>query len=225
MSSRFDEETARLAPALPPGWRLVMVGSTSFWGEDSPDLCRQIAVRLAGIGELIAITGGMTGVGETFALSFAGERRRLGLPEHLYHLLPRGFGACESGLTLCAGIDYEERREVLGRLGQVYVVVEGGPGTEHELSVARRRGAAVIPVARAPAGMPGRCIPVWSRHRVPARLIGNSCMILRSPRMRWHPPCGGWWWLPFGACPDPALHRTRPAARTSGIIGCASAGR
>jgi predicted Rossmann-fold nucleotide-binding protein len=158
MSSRFDEDAARLAPALPLGRRLVMVGSTSFWGEDSPELCRQIAVRLAELAVLIAITGGMPGVGETFARSFAAERRRLGLPEHLYHLLPNGLGACDTGLTLFAGIDYEERREVLGRLGEVYVVVEGGPGTEHEVRVARRRGAAVIPVARS-GGHAGEVYP------------------------------------------------------------------
>jgi hypothetical protein len=148
MSNRFDEEAAGLEPAFPPGRRLVVVGSTSFWGEDSPELCHQLAVRLAGIADLITITGGMSGVGETFGRTFAGERRRLGLPEQLYHLLPRGFGTCDSGVTLFAGVDYEERREVLGRLGQVYVVVEGGPGTEHEVRVAQARGVAVIPVGR-----------------------------------------------------------------------------
>ena len=56
--------------------------------------------------------------------------------------------ALTSGRTKYVGLDYEERREVLGRLGQVYLVIEGGPGTEHEVRVARGRGAAVIPVAR-----------------------------------------------------------------------------
>ena len=57
-----------------------------------------------------------------------------------------------------AGIDYEERRQVLGRLGQAYLVVEGGPGTAHEVSVARGRGAAVIPVARS-GGHAGEVYP------------------------------------------------------------------
>jgi predicted Rossmann-fold nucleotide-binding protein len=148
MVSRFDDEAARLSPAFPPGRRLVVVGSTSFWGRDSAELCRGVAVRLASIPDLIAITGGMTGVGETFGRSFASERRRLGLPEQLYHLLPRGLGVCDTSVTLYAGIDYEQRREVLGRLGEAYLVVEGGPGTEHEVGVARERGAIVIPVGR-----------------------------------------------------------------------------
>jgi hypothetical protein len=148
MPSRFDEEATRLDPVFPPGRRLVVVGSTSFWGKDSPELCHAIAIRLAGIADLTAVTGGMPGVGETFGQSFADERRRLGIPEQLFHLLPRGFGACDHGVTLFAGLNYEERREVLGRLGRVYLVIEGGPGTEHEVRVARGRGAAVIPVAR-----------------------------------------------------------------------------
>jgi hypothetical protein len=162
MASRFDDEAARLSPAFPPGRRLVVVGSTSFWGKDSAELCRGVAVRLAGIPELIAITGGMEGVGETFARSFAGERRRMGLPEQLFHLLPRGPAACDTGVTLCAGIDYEQRREVLGRLGEAYLVVEGGPGTEHEVCIARQRGAVVIAVGRT-GGHAGEVYPSLER--------------------------------------------------------------
>jgi hypothetical protein len=47
-----------------------------------------------------------------------------------------------------AGIDYYERREVLGRVGHAYLVIEGGPGTEHEAAVAAGRGVTVIPLAR-----------------------------------------------------------------------------
>ncbi|MCB1739403.1 MAG: hypothetical protein KDK91_03475, partial [Gammaproteobacteria bacterium] len=51
------------------------------------------------------------------------------------------------GLTLSAGRDMHERREVLGRVGEVFVCVEGGPGTEHEARVALGSGALVIPLA------------------------------------------------------------------------------
>jgi hypothetical protein len=37
--------------AFPPGRRLVVVGSTSFWGHDSLELCHQVAVRLAGLAD------------------------------------------------------------------------------------------------------------------------------------------------------------------------------
>jgi hypothetical protein len=57
-------------------------------------------------------------------------------------------GPCDSGVTLGAGIDYHDRREVLGRIGHAYLVIEGGPGTEHEAAVAAGRGVPVIPLGR-----------------------------------------------------------------------------
>ena len=50
--------------------------------------------------------------------------------------------------TLFAGSDMKERREILGRLSGLFVLVEGGPGVEHEADVAAARGAALIPVGR-----------------------------------------------------------------------------
>ena len=37
---------------------------------------------------------------------------------------------------------------MLGRVGHAYLVIEGGPGTEHEAAVAAGRGVPVIPVGR-----------------------------------------------------------------------------
>jgi len=42
----------------------------------------------------------------------------------------------------------EQRREVLGRLANIYIAIEGGPGTAHEARVACARGALVIPIGR-----------------------------------------------------------------------------
>jgi hypothetical protein len=47
-----------------------------------------------------------------------------------------------------AGTDMLERREVLGRIGKIYLAIEGGPGTKHEASVAVSNGAIVVPVGR-----------------------------------------------------------------------------
>ncbi len=147
-SHGHEAEVERLLLALPKGNRLAVVGSTSFHGDDSRGLCHRIAAAIAAIPGLIAITGGMSGVGEAFGKAFAQERQWRGSPDDLFHVLPRGFGPCASGITLFAGIDYEERREVLARLGQVYLVIEGGPATAHEITVARQRGAVIVPVAR-----------------------------------------------------------------------------
>ena len=148
MANPFDAEVELLGSALPPGPRLVVIGGTAFWGDDSARLCEAAAGELAGVVELVAMTGGVEGVGRTFGRAFAASRRAAGRPEYLFHLLPRGATACDSGITLHAGDDFGERREVLGRVGDVYLVVEGGPGTEHEAAVAAARGVPVIPLGR-----------------------------------------------------------------------------
>jgi predicted Rossmann-fold nucleotide-binding protein len=63
-------------------------------------------------------------------------------------VLPHGEDPWDYGETLFAGSDMKERREILGRLSPVYLVIEGGPGTRHEVQVATARNAAIIPVGR-----------------------------------------------------------------------------
>jgi len=146
--TQHDAEVRTVGAAVTPGPRLVVIGSTSFWGADSLPLCEAIAADLAGVAALVAMTGGMDGVGLTFGRAFAAARRAAGRPENLFHLLPRGMGTCDSGVTLGAGNDYHDRREVLGRVGHAYLVIEGGPGTVHEAAVAAGRGVPVIPLGR-----------------------------------------------------------------------------
>jgi hypothetical protein len=143
----FDVDAAQVIAELPPGPRLVVIGSAKFYGADSHTLCQAIAADLAPA-SLVALTGGMEGVGLTFGRALASARQSAGVPEHLFHLLPVGFGPCDCGVTLGAGVDYTERREVLGRVGHVYLVIEGGPGTVHEETVAAARGVPFIPLAR-----------------------------------------------------------------------------
>jgi hypothetical protein len=67
----------------------------------------------------------------------------------VFHVLPGGHGAdWDYGITLRAGKDMRQRREVLGRLARIYLAVEGGPGTAHEAEIAYGTGALVIPVRR-----------------------------------------------------------------------------
>jgi hypothetical protein len=51
-------------------------------------------------------------------------------------------------MTLFAGADMTERREVLGRLAGLFVLVEGGPRAGHEADVAAAHGAVLLPVGR-----------------------------------------------------------------------------
>lgn len=145
-SNTFDEQAANLIAQLPPAPRIAVIGSTSFWHPDSAAACQLIGAQLAQIGRLILLTGGVPGVGEAVGRSFfaacsSGEQRT-------FHVLPASCAAWDYGVTLFAGRDMEERREVLGRMAPIYLVIEGGPGTAHEHQVASNRGATIIPVGR-----------------------------------------------------------------------------
>jgi hypothetical protein len=63
-------------------------------------------------------------------------------------VLPEGEVPWDYGETIFAGSDMTERREVLGRLAGLYLLVEGGPRAEHEADVASAQGAVVLPVGR-----------------------------------------------------------------------------
>jgi predicted Rossmann-fold nucleotide-binding protein len=144
----FDVEANSIRAQLPAGPRVVVIGSTSFHHQDSFKFCELIAAELAQRPDLVAVTGGVAGVGQVFAVTFAATRALASHPEKLFHLLPRFMGACRTGVTLQAGADFFDRREILGRLGDVYLMIEGGPGTEHEAQTAAAHGFAVIPLAR-----------------------------------------------------------------------------
>jgi len=144
----FDEEAVRVATDIPAGVRVVVIGSTSFWHDESEQTCTEIGKRLAGLDSLVLLTGGVSGVGECIGRGYVGGCRALARTSDVVHVLPRGCGAWDYGITLFAGDDMGERREILGRLAKVYVVVEGGPGTEHEATVAAAHGATLVPVGR-----------------------------------------------------------------------------
>lgn len=121
---------------------------------------------------LTLITGGVEGVGEAVGRSFVASHSAGGQRMSVYHVLPQGCTPWDYGVTLLAGADMAERREVLGRLARVYVAIEGGPGTAHEARVAQARSAYVIPVGRSGghaaelyAGLPapGHAVAAWWR--------------------------------------------------------------
>lgn len=161
----FDAEAARLAAQLPAGPRLVVIGSTSLWHPESEPTCTALGRLLASVDGLVLLTGGVRGAGEALGRSFHAARSAGGGIERLFHVLPHGSARWDYGETLFAGSDMRERREILGRLGEIYVVIEGGPGTAHEASVALARAALVIPVARS-GGHSGDLFPQLRRPRI-----------------------------------------------------------
>ncbi len=80
-------------------------------------------------------------------------------------------------MTLPAGIDYFERREILARMAHVCLVIEGGPNTWHEVTVAADAGIPVIPLGRT-GGCAGDVYsqlvpPVWAP-RAEWEILGSS---------------------------------------------------
>jgi hypothetical protein len=144
----YERESADILKKLPPGPRLSIIGSTNFWHADSQLTCTALGELLAGLPDIVVLTGGVKGVGESVGRSFNAASTGLGHPSRVFHVLPRGESTWDYGETLFAGDDMEQRREILGRLANIYIAIEGGPGTAHEARVAGARCALVIPVGR-----------------------------------------------------------------------------
>jgi predicted Rossmann-fold nucleotide-binding protein len=137
---QFDQATRQLSALFPDGPRVAVIGSTDFWHDESERTCTEIGRLLATIRSLLLITGGVEGIGEATGRSFYETRRKLGNEPRIYHVLPEGEEGWDYGETFFVGADMAERREVLARLADLYVAIEGGPGTVHEVAVASGRG-------------------------------------------------------------------------------------
>ncbi|CAE6937137.1 unnamed protein product, partial [Symbiodinium natans] len=137
--------TKSVEEQLPAGPRICILGSTAFWNEATEPLVKALACRLSSSlrdSNAVILTGGMTGVQEVMAKGLAdrGFVRLVNLV-HLGH--ESGFNA---GEDLAAGLDAAERRKVFGRLGDVYLCIEGGPGVAEEANMAFENGAFVLPI-------------------------------------------------------------------------------
>ena len=154
----FDREAAAVAAQLPVANHLAIIGSTSFWHPQSQATCVAVGRLLAQVDGLVLLIGGVAGVGEIVGRSFFGARPGSDGHRGVFHVLPRGCSRWDYGETLFAGSDMGERREVLGRVADCYVVIEGGPGTEHEATVALGRSVCIIPVGRS-GGYAGELFP------------------------------------------------------------------
>jgi SLOG cluster4 family len=173
---RYDRDARRLEAVLPHGPRVAVLGSTDFWHGDSKRTCSQIGRLLAGIPGLVLLTGGVEGIGEAVGRSFFQARRDADQEARVYHVLPENEEAWDYGETLIAGSDMMERREVLGRLSGLFLMVEGGPGAAHEADVASAHGAVVIPVGRSG----GYAAVLYGRMNHPPAIDAGTWAVLGS---------------------------------------------
>lgn len=132
---------AELETLLPAGLpRICVLGSTNFQSPTTEALVEAVARRLgAALGSrAVVVTGGLPGVQEAFA-------KHLGPSPKLFHLVKAG---CQSGYGIGQDLScgHEDRVEVYGRLGQVYLSFEGRPGVARQAHAAHARGALCLPL-------------------------------------------------------------------------------
>ncbi|MEM7713684.1 MAG: macro domain-containing protein [Cyanobacteria bacterium P01_A01_bin.68] len=137
---KFQQIAGELLTQITDAPKLAVIGSTSFWGDSSEAICEATGRYLAKIDNLVMLTGGVSGIPEAVSRSFTAER--------VFHIQPRGCLHWDYGNNLYGGIDYQERREILARMANVYLLIEGGPGSKHEARRADKMGAVVIPVGK-----------------------------------------------------------------------------
>jgi len=138
-----QEAVERIVHDLPPLPRVCILGGTSLNDPDTAMLLKSVARSLEASlsNRIVILTGGMKGVQESLVK---------GLTDFpaLVHLLPFGQASGFSiGKDVVAGTSLEERQEIFGQVGQVYLTFEGGPGVAKEAKAAFERGAVVLPFA------------------------------------------------------------------------------
>lgn len=88
------------------------------------------------------VTHGAQGAQELFA-------RYLSDTSRVWNLIPEGEASGYSvGTDVCVGVSVKESRRLFGRLGDVYITIEGGPAVAEDAESAAARGAFVLPLAR-----------------------------------------------------------------------------
>lgn len=142
----YDQIAANLLTEITPGIRLAVIGSQSFHSHISQSICEAAGKELANIDQLVLLTGGVTGIGETVGRSFYRARKQLGRLPQVFHVLPEGYQPWDYGLTLFGGFSLSDRRAILAGMASLYLAIEGGPGAEEEANHAMAKGAKIVPV-------------------------------------------------------------------------------
>ena len=153
---------SKLTGELPPGKHVYISGSTIFYSSCGKEICEELGKQLAQDPEIILITGGFYGVGDTVAKSFFDERTRLGRPHGICHIVAerddqdkshqtrqrpdRTFEPVPYGDTLFYGDSVRQREMLTPKVINLCILVEGGPGAAFEAQQFTWNGNRVIPI-------------------------------------------------------------------------------
>jgi len=139
-----SQEFERLNEELGDTVRVCILGGIVMQEPNTPALIKDIAEGLDSIlgPDVVFLTGGMPGVQKEFA-------KNCGDGSRLWNLMPAGHDSrYGTGKDIDAGIGLQNSKDLYGQIGDVYLVVEGGPGVSSEAKAVAQRNGMLVPVAR-----------------------------------------------------------------------------
>ena len=153
---------SKLIGELPPGKHVYISGSTIFYSSCGKEICEELGKQLAQDPDIVLITGGFYGVGETVAKCFFDERTRLNRSHGICHIVAerddqdkshqtrqradRTFEPVPYGDTLFYGDSVRQREMLTPKVIDLCILVEGGPGAAFEAQQFTWNGNRVIPI-------------------------------------------------------------------------------
>lgn len=152
----------KLSEQLPKGKHVYISGGTQFFSKCGEQICKELGKKLAEDQEIVLVTGGFYGIGETVARSFYEERIRRNKLPGVCHVVavrdkqdksnqtrqnPDGtFAKIPYGDTLFFGNSVRQREMLTPKVIDLCILVEGGPGAAFEAQQFTWNGNRVIPV-------------------------------------------------------------------------------
>lgn len=142
----------RLRAQMGAAPKVCILGSTTFLDPQSETMAEQLGKCLSEWAgdDVVLITAGATGVQEAMTRGCSAKC-------HLFHLMEVGKASnFPRGRDVYAGKSAQEKKDVLGAIGDFYITIEGGPSVSQLCQAAVSRGAVVIPIGRSGGASAGK---------------------------------------------------------------------
>lgn len=160
---RLDQLKQEVLAKVPSSGRHIYVsGGTQFFSEKGEEVCKELGRALAEHPEVVLVTGGFYGVGETVGRSFHDARLQADLPPNVWHVTAvkdemdkssqtrqnrdGTFLEVPYGETVFVGDSIRERETLIGCILHMCVLIEGGPGASYEAEQFAWNGGLVVPL-------------------------------------------------------------------------------
>ena len=134
-----ENTIARASDNVPDGLRIGVLGSTKCHHPETQSSCLEIGTQLPP--DAIIVTGGLPGIPRFVTESLSEQIK-------IVHLLPHLWFSPKRGMTIRTGWTMGHRRKRLAKYCDIYICIEGRPGTRHETTLITERNAPILPVAK-----------------------------------------------------------------------------